>query len=92
MGLRAGDAVAVIGSGEGDYWARLGRFKIIAEAFAPEPANARFWGVPPERRALAYQCFRRSGAKAVVAWSPPSGKEAAWTRIGSTNYYVYFLR
>jgi hypothetical protein len=92
MGLQAGDAVAVIGTGEVNYWARLGRFKIIAEAFSPEPANARFWGSPPERRALAYQCFRRSGAKAVVAWSPPSGKEAGWAEIGTTNYYVYFLR
>jgi hypothetical protein len=92
MGLQAGDPVAVIGTGEVNYWARLGRFRIIAEAFAPEPANAQFWGATPERRAIAYQCFRRSGARAVVAWSPPLGKEAAWTRIGTTNYYVYFLQ
>lgn len=92
LGLQAGDPVAVIGTGSGQYWARLGRFKIVAEAFAPEPANARFWGATPERRAIAYQCFRRSGAKAVVAWSPPLGKEAAWSQVGTTNFYIYFLR
>jgi hypothetical protein len=92
MALRTGDPVAVIGSGAIEYWARLDRLRIVAEVYAPGTSNPEFWGATPERRALAYQCLRRSGAKAVVAWSPPSGKEAAWARVGATNYYVYFLR
>jgi hypothetical protein len=92
MGLKAGDPVAIIGDGTAQYWARLGRFKIVAEAFSPEAGSMRFWSEPPERRKLAYECLGRAGAKVVVAWNPPeSARDASWRQVATTNYYVQFL-
>jgi hypothetical protein len=91
MGLRAGDSVAVVGDGTTDYWARLDRFKIVAEIFSPEPGQVQFWSQPWERRKLAYDCLSRAGARVVVVWSPPSGMDPGWQKIANTNYYVYFL-
>jgi hypothetical protein len=91
MGLRAGDWVAVIGEGRDDYWARLGRFKIVAEVLSPDVARMQFWTEPSERRKLAYECLRNSGAKVVVVWAPPSTMDSGWTRVANTNYYAYFL-
>lgn len=91
MGLRAGDPVASIGDGTVDYWARLGRFKVVAEVFSPEAGRLRFWSESWERRRQAYECLRRSGAKVVVVWAPPSGVDPGWQQIGTTNYYAYFL-
>ena len=92
MGLRAGDPVASIGDGTIDYWARLGRFKIVAEVFSPDAGKLRFWSESWERRKLAYECLGRSGAKVVVVWNPPeSGMDPGWKQIAKTNYYAYFL-
>jgi hypothetical protein len=91
MGLRAGDPVAVIGDGTTDYWARLGRFKIVAEVFSPEAGRLKFWSESWERRKQAYECLSRAGAKVVVVWDPPSGVDPGWKQIANTNYYAYFL-
>jgi hypothetical protein len=92
MGLRAGERVAVIGDGATDFWARLGRFKIVAEVFSPDAGNRQFWSEPQERRDLAYGYLARTGAKAVVVWNPPeSSLDLGWKQIANTNYYVHFL-
>jgi hypothetical protein len=91
MGLRTGDSVAVIGDGTTAYWARLDRFKIVAEIFSPEANQVQFWSQPWERRKLAYECLSRAGAKVVVAWSPPGGVDPGWQKIANSNYYAYFL-
>lgn len=92
MGLRAGDPVAVIGDGTVDYWARLDRFKIVAEIFSPEPNQVQFWSEPWERRKAAYECLSRAGARVVVVWSPPHGVDPGWKKIANTNYYAYLLQ
>jgi hypothetical protein len=92
MGLRPGDRVAVIGDGATDFWARLGRFRIVAEAFSPDAGNRQFWSESWERRELAYGYLARTGARAVVVWAPPeSAVNAGWKQIPNTNYYVRFL-
>ena len=92
MGLRTGDRVALIGDGTAAYWARLGRFKIVAEVFSPEVGRLRFWSESWEHRELAYERLGAAGAKAVVVWSPPeSGVDPGWKRVGETNYYARFL-
>ena len=91
LGLRAGDPVAMIGDGTVSYWARLGRFKIVAEAFSPDAGQRQFWGESLEHREQAYECLRRSGAKVVVAWAPPETMDPGWKQISTTNYYVYSL-
>lgn len=91
MGLPAGEKVAIIGDGDVQYWARLGKFKIVAEVFAPDAERMPFWGESWERRGLAYECFRRAGAKAAVVWSPTASVDPGWERVGNTNYFVRFL-
>jgi hypothetical protein len=91
MGLRAEDRVASIGDGDVQYWARLGKFKIVAEVFAPDGERLPFWGESWERRKMAYECFRKAGAKVAVVWSPPESKDPGWERVADTNYYVRFL-
>jgi len=92
MGLRAGDKVAVIGYGNLNHWARLGRFRIVAEATASGLPAREFWASSSERRALAYERLSGTGARAVIAWNPPaSAKEPRWKKISDTNYYAYFF-
>jgi hypothetical protein len=91
MGLHPGDHVASIGDGDVQYWARLGKFKIVAEVFSPEAAQLGFWSEPWERRRMAYDCFRQAGAKAAVVWAPPKNVDPGWQKIPNTNYYVRFL-
>jgi hypothetical protein len=92
IGLKAGDPVAVIGTGETEFWARLGRFKIVAEVFAPDPGSRGFWAASPQQRNLALKSLGGTGAKVVVAWNPPKNYlGAGWSQISSTNYYAYSL-
>jgi len=93
LGLRAGDKVSVIGLGNDDHWARLGRFKIVSEIAVAGIEARQFWAVPAERRDLAYECLRRTGAKVVVAWNPPSDAkdDPRWKKIAGTDYYALFL-
>jgi hypothetical protein len=93
LGLRAGDKVAVVGLGNDDHWARLGRFRIVAEAAVLGVDAREFWAASPERRNLAYECLSRSGAKVVVAWNPPSSakEDPRWKQISDTGYYAYFF-
>ena len=88
LGFGAGEKVAVIGDGDHEYWALLGKFKIVAEVYAADPEKLVFWGEPWQRRKMAYECFRRAGAKIAVVWSPPENMDAGWERIGNTNYYM----
>jgi len=89
MGLRAGDEVGVIGPGEIDHWARLARFRIVAES---TPAND-FWISSSPQRDSAYEHFAGIGAKAVIAWDPAvRSLDPRWHRIADTRYYAFFLR
>jgi len=92
MGLRAGDKVAVVGYGNLNHWARLGRFRIVAEATASSLPAREFWAASPDHRTLAYERLSTTGARAVISWNPPASvKEPHWKRISDTNYYAYFF-
>jgi len=93
MGMRAGDKVSVVGVGAVNHWARAGRFRIVAEIPAAGVGAREFWAAPAERRNLAYACLSTTGAKALIAWSPPASTraDAHWRRIADTDYYVYFF-
>jgi hypothetical protein len=91
MGIRPGDPVASIGDGVIQYWARLGKFTIVAEVFSPDAEQINFWSESWERRRMAYECLRRTGAKVTVVWAPPAGIDPGWKQIADTNYYVYVL-
>ena len=91
MGLRAGDKVAVVGYGNLNHWARLGRFKIVAEAAASGLSAREFWASSSQQQNLAYERLSSTGAKAVIAWNPPSTDADRWKRISDTDYYAYFF-
>jgi hypothetical protein len=91
MGLHAGDPVANIGDGVIQYWARLGKFRIVAEVFSPGAGKLEFWSESWDRRKMAYDALARTGAKVVVVWSPPIGVDPGWQKVGNTHYYVRFL-
>ena len=93
MGLPAGGKVAVIGYGLVNHSARLGRFRIVAEAPAPGPDVREFWASSPEGRNLAYERLKGTGAQAVIAWQPSkSALDERWKNISGTDYYVYFFQ
>ena len=92
IGFRANDRVAVLSDGLEDYWARLGRFKIIAEIASSRLDGREFWAAPPDVRLRAYEALSHTHARAVIAWSPPAGElSQGWRQIGGTQYYVYVL-
>ncbi len=92
LGLHAGNKVAVIGYGYLDHWARLGRFRIVAEAASAGEAR-EFWASSPAARDLANESLEGTGAQAVVAWQPPNtALDPRWKKVASTEYYVYFLQ
>jgi hypothetical protein len=91
-GLKAGDKVAVVGDGMTDFWARLGRLKLVSEVASPEAGNREFWASSWEQRDSAYTCLSRTGARLVVAWNPPANNvDPGWKQISDTNYYAHFL-
>jgi hypothetical protein len=92
IGLRANDRVAVFGDGVQDYWAHLGKFKIIAEIDSPNLYGREFWALPANLKMKAYESVGRTQARAIIAWNPPASDiSQGWKQIGSTQYYVYVL-
>jgi hypothetical protein len=75
-----------------DVWARLGQFNVVSEIYSSDAGNRQFWSESWERRSVAYESLRRSGAKMVAVWSAPeSGLDSGWKQIPNTSYYVHFL-
>src|SRR5208337_1816562 len=92
MGLRASDKVAVFGDGVQNYWARLGRFKIIAEIDSPNLYGREFWALPADFKLRAYESLRSTQARLFIAWRPPPSEAAqGWKQIGTTQYYAYIF-
>jgi hypothetical protein len=94
MGVQPGDKVAWIrptAPNRQRYdWARLGRFKIIAEI--PGVAEKAFWTASPEVQARVVQVLQGTPAKALIATQPPpAGSRLDWRPIGSTGFYLIFL-
>jgi len=92
-GVKAGDKVAWLRPDHFDpvdnyWWARLGRFQIVAEI----PDNAVFWSVDESARSGAIQSLSRAGVRALVVSSVPSNvKLSDFVKLGSTGYYVYLF-
>jgi hypothetical protein len=90
-GVPSGERIAVIGGPcSGFYWARLARVQIVAELY--EQYAARFWGLDAASRARALDAFRSSGAAYVLSMRPPPPEATdRWSRIGTSNRFVYDL-
>ncbi len=90
LGLKPGDAVARISPAVSDLGAeRILRVQIIAEV---DNAHTReFWSSSSATQAELLSAFASRGAKAVIATSPAltAKNESDWTRLGSTQYWVW---
>jgi 4-amino-4-deoxy-L-arabinose transferase-like glycosyltransferase len=90
MGLHPGDRVAVVGDGNWSYWARSGKFKIVATVMGVD--TPMFWADGLSKKQEIYKLFATAGAKAVVTSGIPASRaDPGWRGVGTTEYYVRFL-
>jgi 4-amino-4-deoxy-L-arabinose transferase-like glycosyltransferase len=90
-GFSSTDRVAFIGPSLRAFWAHLLGVRIVAEIRRDKVAG--FWEGDSRLKAELIDAFARTGVKAVVAESPPSGTDlTGWQRIRHTDYYVYMLK
>lgn len=90
LGVKEGDKVATIGYQvpESQYWARVGRFKVVSE-IVKKDANS-FWASVQKGR--IYSAFSSTGAKVLVAKEAPSYyEEFGWKRLGNSKSYGLIL-
>lgn len=90
MGFAPGDKVAYIGTSIGAYWAHLAGIRIVADIATPDADS--FWAADASVKNRAIEALQRTGAKAIVAVTPPACADLnGWRRIGNTGYYAYLL-
>jgi hypothetical protein len=88
LGVQPGDKVGVVGYAFDSYWARLGRFQIVAEML--ESQATPFWLADGQEREAAVQAFVGTGIKAIVAENVPAYADmTGWIQVGGSNYYIY---
>ena len=81
MGIEPGDHVAMIGDGFNEYWARLEKVRIVAEApnlntDKTGDSPAEFWDSSPEIELRVLNILKSAGAKAVIAPTAHKGSKA----------------
>jgi hypothetical protein len=94
MGIEPGDHVALIGDGfDAAYWARLEKVRIVAEVPNLETGDSTdaYWNSSPETERAVLNVLKSTGAKAVIADTPPSVLPLGWVQIGNTGHAVYFF-
>jgi 4-amino-4-deoxy-L-arabinose transferase-like glycosyltransferase len=78
LGIPPGSPIAVIGNGYTAYWARLGRYRVVAEI--PPPQTEVFWRCDDHDRNTVLEVLASTGAVAVVAIGPPAwAHTSGWT-------------
>ena len=97
MGIEPGDHVAMIGDGFNEYWARLEKVRIVAEApnlntDKTGDSPAEFWDSSPEIELRVLNILKSAGAKAVIAPTAPKVPKPGWMQIGGTGYAVYLFQ
>ena len=91
FGLEPGAPVAFIGYSYSAYWARLGRYRIVAEV-RPEEFE-RFWTAGNDVREEVLAAFDSIGAVAVIS-EPAAANSltAGWNSVSGTGYLIRRLR
>lgn len=99
MGLRPGDQIASLNDSNWGMseWAHLAHLQIIAEvpylAGQREGGTDNFWHADPLTQERVIQQLSQTGARAVISQDAPSGAGAGrWLEIGTTGYYLYWLK
>lgn len=86
FGLKPGDRIAVLGRAANAHFARLGRFKIIAEGFRIED-EMPLWARRPEFEAQAIEALKTTHPKAIVRDTPPEfDSNLNWRPIPNTRF------
>lgn len=63
-----------------------------ADKIADEDEGQVFWKLTPEQRERVIQAFQSTGAKAVLALTPPDATpEPGWRPVGKTGAWIYSL-
>jgi Fe2+ transport system protein FeoA len=93
LGMTPGTKVAVIGDGEGAYWARLARVRIVAEIMDRNGGSVQFWRSAESVQQQVYDLFQSAHAKIVVASCVSScpARPKGWKEIPGKSYRVYNL-
>jgi hypothetical protein len=94
LGILPGDHVALIGDGFEESWARLEKVKIIAEVphmMETGDSAAAFWSSNMEEQQRILTLLKNTGAKAVVAATPPAVLPIGWVHVAGTGHAVYFF-
>ena len=90
MGIRSGDRIAYIGDPFDAYFARLARFRIVAEI--PPHQSEDFWHTPIEHRERILDDLERIGVVAVIAEKiPPRVDASGWVKIADSRHFLYHL-
>lgn len=87
-GLEPGTPVGHVGRTFDAYWARLGRYRIVAEV--PRGEDRQFYRTTGARRARVLDDFRSAGAQAVVV----SGRDSpgqGWERLAGADAWLLVL-
>ena len=85
VGAQPGEKIAIIGDGTGAYWARLGRFRIVAEIMAMNHGAQQFWASPNETKQDVYRRLAQTHADFVVS-SCPQNIPADWRQLHGTSF------
>jgi hypothetical protein len=96
MGMKPGDHVALIGDGFDEAcWARLEKVRIVAEVpdkLETGDSAAAFWSLGLEGEQTVLNVLKSTGAKAVIADTPPRVLPPGWAPVGNTEHAVYFFQ
>ena len=89
-GIAPGSLLAVLGhSNEGDYWAHVGGFRIVADVPLEEVQS--YWSATHEKRAQISSSLASLGVKAIVSATVPPIPDG-WQPLGDSGFYVSILR
>jgi hypothetical protein len=86
LGLKPGDRIALLGRGCNARFARLGRFKIIAEALRQD-GEIPLWAQRPEFEMQAVEALKKTEPKAIVRDIPAKFESSLnWKVIPNTQF------
>lgn len=88
LGVAPGEKVVSIGFTYNAYWARLGRYPVVAEMPLLEAPG--FWAAPPAEKTRVLNACRLVGARAIVCDCAPRGADG-WHAVPGTAYSVRLL-
>ena len=92
LGIKQGDKIATVGYSVpySAYWARVGKFKIVAEIIRQDAD--KFWSKSEDVKRQVIKSFAKTGAKVIVTNHLPKDLlKGKWIQIGSSECYAYFL-